>query len=71
MPTPKKGESKQEFISRCVPIRHGEHPNEDNKQSVAVCFSIWKEYQKKAVKAELEEETAEWQKKKKPRKMKK
>jgi hypothetical protein len=24
-------------------MRHSEHPDEDNKQSVAVCFSIWRD----------------------------
>jgi len=42
MPTPKEGESKNEFMGRCVPMRHGEHPSEPNEQSVAVCFSIWR-----------------------------
>jgi hypothetical protein len=48
MPSVKEGETREEFMSRCVPIRHGEHPTEDNKQSVAVCFSMWREHQKKA-----------------------
>jgi hypothetical protein len=53
MPTPKANESREDFMKRCIPIRHGEHPSEDNKQSVAVCFSIWKEHHKnKAAKSE-------------------
>ena len=43
MPTPNQGETKDHFMGRCIPMRHKEHPDEDNKQSVAVCFSIWRE----------------------------
>lgn len=43
MPTPSEGETRQHFMSRCIPMRHSEHPDEDNKQSVAVCFSIWRD----------------------------
>lgn len=47
MPTPTENETREEFMSRCVPMRHREHPNEDNKQSVAVCFSMWKQHKEK------------------------
>jgi hypothetical protein len=47
MPSVKQGETKEQFMGRCIPIRHKEHPTEDNKQSVAVCFSMWSEHQKK------------------------
>ncbi len=47
MPNFKPGESRDEWMRRCVPIRHKEHPNEPTKQSVAVCFSMWREHQKK------------------------
>lgn len=52
MPTPKKGETREQFVSRCVPMRHQEHPKEDNKQSVAICFSMWREHNKKSKAAE-------------------
>lgn len=55
MPIPKKGETRQEFMGRCVPMRHGEHPSEKNDKSVAICFSVWEEHQKKA-KAEINKE---------------
>jgi hypothetical protein len=48
MPSVKPNESREEFMSRCVPMRKSEHPDEDNKQSVAVCFSIYREHQKKS-----------------------
>jgi len=43
MPTPKKGEEKQEFISRCISYMH---KNEDDKypdddQKTAICYSMW------------------------------
>jgi hypothetical protein len=48
MPVPKEEESRNEFMKRCVPMRHSEHPSEKNEQSVAVCFSIYREHQKKS-----------------------
>lgn len=62
MPSVKEGETRQQFMSRCVPMRHKEHPTEDNKQSVAVCFSMWREQNKK--KASLDDSEAAKKKKK-------
>jgi hypothetical protein len=59
MPAFKEGETRQEWMSRCVPIRHKEHPDEKNEQSVAVCFSMWREHEKKKAKAELTEKEKE------------
>lgn len=42
MPTPSEGETRQQYMGRCIPQRHKEHPTEDNKQSVAICFSMWR-----------------------------
>lgn len=47
MPKPKKGESKSSFVSRCVRIRQKEHPKENPNQSVAVCYSVYREAHKK------------------------
>lgn len=41
MPTPKKGEKQSKFMSRCVSDVMGE--GKDQKQAVAICFSLWKE----------------------------
>ena len=40
MPTPKKDEKEEEFISRCIRmlVREGK----DNEQATAICYSIWK-----------------------------
>jgi hypothetical protein len=42
LPKPKKGESQDEFISRCMEndVMKDEYP--DNKQRLAVCFTQWK-----------------------------
>lgn len=47
MPTPLPNETQSEYISRCIKVRQREHPNESVSQSVAICESMWKSYQKK------------------------
>lgn len=42
MPEPKKGENKQDYISRCIKVRRKEHPEEKKDKSVAVCYSLWR-----------------------------
>lgn len=43
---PKKGEKKSEWIPKCISItiKEGKYPP---KQAAAICFSRWKEYEKK------------------------
>jgi len=41
MPTPKKGESKDEFISRCVKYVIDDGTASSVKQAVAICYSLW------------------------------
>lgn len=41
MPTPKKYESKQDFISRCIPYVKKEHKDYIYQYSNAVCYNIW------------------------------
>jgi hypothetical protein len=43
MPKPKPGESQKDYVSRCIPVRRHEHPEEDVKQSAAVCYSMYKQ----------------------------
>lgn len=46
MPTPKEGESKQDFISRCIPIVMDEgHTQEEAKGK---CYGLWENHQKSA-----------------------
>jgi len=47
MPKPRKRESKDEFISRCVEVVMHEGTTSDPKQAVAICYSIWDEHKKK------------------------
>ena len=41
MPIPSKGEKKDDFISRCIPIVINEGTAKDNSQAYAICNSIW------------------------------
>jgi len=43
MPAPRSGESEQDFVNRCVPVRQKEHPDEGQDQSVAICHSVYRE----------------------------
>lgn len=45
MPTPNKDESKEKFISRCIPYVMKE--GKDKDQATAMCYSIWKDKGKK------------------------
>lgn len=47
MPTPRAGESKDKFVSRCISYMSNEKPNMSKDQRVAVCFSLWKQHKKK------------------------
>ena len=40
-PTPKKGETKKDFIQRCIPIVKKEHPSWSDKKVKAVCYDIY------------------------------
>jgi hypothetical protein len=47
MPLEKKGgESKNDFISRCISHEAGKHPEQKNDQNVAICESIWSTFSK-------------------------
>lgn len=48
MPKPKDGESQKDFVSRCIPIVMGDGTAKDNKQAVAVCYSMYAEAKKEA-----------------------
>lgn len=40
MPERKQGEPMVDYVNRCIPIRQKEHPDEDVKQSAAICYSM-------------------------------
>ena len=46
MPKPRSGESKSQFVTRCVSVRKDEHPTEKTDKSVAVCHAVWREHKK-------------------------
>jgi len=39
MPTPRSGESKSDYISRCIPVLKDEGKKQE--QAVAICYSMW------------------------------
>jgi hypothetical protein len=43
MPTPKTGESHDDFISRCIPIVLDEGTASNPEQAAAICNSMWEE----------------------------
>ena len=46
MPGIKKGESQSHYVSRCIPIRKQEHPEESQKRSVAACYGMYRQKKK-------------------------
>ena len=40
MPEPKKGETEKDFLKRCIPEMI--HEGKPQKQSVAICYSIYR-----------------------------
>lgn len=49
MPYPKKGESKDDYLERCMSDSEMNKKFSDNKQRYAVCNSYWKEKSKAKV----------------------
>jgi len=43
MPEPREGETRDDFISRCIPVVLDDGTAEDNEQAVAVCNSMWEQ----------------------------
>ena len=59
MPTPDKGEEKDKYISRCIPIVINEGTAKDSSQAAAICHSMWEQHQKKQ-EADKENELKEY-----------
>lgn len=59
LPTPKKNESQNQFVSRCVQALNDNNEFKDNKQRVAVCYQQWKNKDKKKTKASIEDRLSE------------
>ena len=52
MPTPRKNEKKDKFISRCMSDSEAKKSFPDQDQRVAFCFSEWKRSKKKKSRAQ-------------------
>lgn len=50
MPTPRKKETKKEFLSRCIGDDKMNKEFPDQKQRIAVCYSYADKYYKKSIK---------------------
>ena len=46
MPSPSKGESRSEFVNRCVSVVLDDGTAETSEQAVAVCHSLYDEHEK-------------------------
>src|SRR3990172_4242988 len=44
MPTPKADESRDDYVSRCIPILINEGTTDDSKQAAAICHSMWEKH---------------------------
>jgi hypothetical protein len=47
MPNPNVGENEKDFVSRCIPVVLKDGTAKDNTQATAICYSMYKEAQKK------------------------
>jgi len=47
MPKRTKNEPLKKYVSRCVPVRRGEHPEESQERSVAACYGMGRKTKKK------------------------
>jgi hypothetical protein len=59
MPTPHEGESRKDFVSRCIPIVIDEGTAEDSDQAVAVCNSMWRDKKERGMEEKETESTEE------------
>lgn len=48
MPEPSEGESKEDFVKRCIPAVLDDGSAENNDQAVAMCYSMWEQSKKKS-----------------------
>ena len=44
MPTPNENESEKDFVARCIPVVLDEGTAKDDKQAVAICYSMYKQH---------------------------
>jgi hypothetical protein len=66
MPTPPtEGESKDQFMGRCMSVMHKEAKDKPQDQQVAICFSMWRKAHPKDKSAKNPNASEEEAKKKK------
>ena len=53
MPNVQEGETRSDFISRCIPIVLNDGTAEDSEQAAAICHSIYDDKDKKSYKGVL------------------
>lgn len=53
MPTPTKDESEKHFVDRCIPFVLKDGTAKDQKQAIAICYSIFEESKKKKEKRDM------------------
>lgn len=46
MPTPRPGETRSDFVSRCIPYVKENEGVEDNSHAAAKCHGIWEQHKK-------------------------
>jgi len=49
MPTPRPDETQSDFVSRCIPDVLADGTADDQKQAVAICYSMWREDKAKSL----------------------
>lgn len=59
MPSVKPKETEKSFVSRCIPTVLKEGTAKNQKQAAAICFSMFKEHQKKKHKSAKSDALAE------------
>ena len=45
MPHVKPGEKEADYISRCIRYEMHKHPDMDNKQAAAICYSLYRKHE--------------------------
>jgi len=48
MPTPNEGETREDFVERCIPVVIEDETAEDDDQAVAICNQMWEQEQQEA-----------------------
>ncbi len=58
MPNPRKDETREKFLSRCIPYVMDREGITDRKHAAAKCYGIWRQYKKATQSSELKKASA-------------